>query len=103
MPELPEVETARRRIEAGALNRTIERVVLGNDTTHLELPTSDARARFLECMRSAARFLGENDEIGVLANHHAMAALPYLIPGHTVSDVVAILGSLDPILGEVDR
>ncbi len=34
---------------------------------------------------------------------HAMAALPYIVPGHTVSDVVAILGSLDPILGEVDR
>ena len=34
---------------------------------------------------------------------HAMAALPYILPGHTVSDVVAILGSLDPIMGEVDR
>ena len=35
-----------------------------------------ARNRFLECLRRAARFLGRNDEIGVLANHHAMAALP---------------------------
>ena len=34
---------------------------------------------------------------------HAVAALPYLLPGHTVSDVVVILGSLDPIMGEVDR
>jgi NADH-quinone oxidoreductase subunit D len=34
---------------------------------------------------------------------HAVSALPYLLPGHTVSDVVAILGSLDPIMGEVDR
>lgn len=34
---------------------------------------------------------------------HAVAALPYALPGHTVSDVVAILGSLDPIMGEVDR
>ncbi len=34
---------------------------------------------------------------------HAMSALPYVLPGHTVSDVVAILGSLDPIMGEVDR
>jgi NADH-quinone oxidoreductase subunit D len=34
---------------------------------------------------------------------HAMSALPWILPGHTVSDVVAILGSLDPILGEVDR
>ncbi len=34
---------------------------------------------------------------------HAMSALPYALVGHTVPDVVAILGSLDPILGEVDR
>ncbi|MFH2007553.1 MAG: hypothetical protein ABI333_13290 [bacterium] len=37
---------------------------------------ADDRSRFLGCMRRAARFLGRNDEIGVLANHHAMAALP---------------------------
>lgn len=34
---------------------------------------------------------------------HAMTAMPYLLPGHTVSDVVVVLGSLDPIMGEVDR
>ncbi|MFI5299933.1 MAG: NADH-quinone oxidoreductase subunit D [Polyangiales bacterium] len=34
---------------------------------------------------------------------HALAAIPYLLPGATVSDAVAILGSLDPIMGEVDR
>jgi hypothetical protein len=34
------------------------------------------RARLRETARRAARFLGENDEAGVLANHHAMAALP---------------------------
>ncbi len=34
---------------------------------------------------------------------HALAALPYLLVGHNVSDAVAILGSLDPIMGEVDR
>ncbi|MFT7521572.1 MAG: NADH-quinone oxidoreductase subunit D [Kiritimatiellia bacterium] len=34
---------------------------------------------------------------------HAVSALPYALVGHTVSDVVAILGSLDPIMGEVDR
>jgi NADH:ubiquinone oxidoreductase subunit D len=26
-----------------------------------------------------------------------------LAPGHTVSDLVVILGSLDPVFGEVDR
>ncbi len=34
---------------------------------------------------------------------HALSALPWILPGHTVSDVVVILGSLDPIMGEVDR
>jgi NADH-quinone oxidoreductase subunit D len=34
---------------------------------------------------------------------HALSAIPYILPGHNVSDAVAILGSLDPIMGEVDR
>jgi NADH-quinone oxidoreductase subunit D len=34
---------------------------------------------------------------------HAAAAVPYVFPGHTLSDAIAILGSLDPIMGEVDR
>jgi NADH-quinone oxidoreductase subunit D len=34
---------------------------------------------------------------------HAMSALPEMLPGNSVSDAIAILGSLDPIMGEVDR
>jgi NADH-quinone oxidoreductase subunit D len=34
---------------------------------------------------------------------HAAACLPYILPGHTVSDAIVILGNLDPIMGEVDR
>jgi NADH-quinone oxidoreductase subunit D len=34
---------------------------------------------------------------------HNLSLLPYLCPGNTVSDIVVILGSLDPIMGEVDR
>jgi NADH-quinone oxidoreductase subunit D len=34
---------------------------------------------------------------------HSVALLPYMCPGALVSDIVIILGSLDPILGEVDR
>jgi len=34
---------------------------------------------------------------------HALSAVPWVFPGHNVSDAVAILGSLDPIMGEVDR
>ncbi len=29
--------------------------------------------------------------------------VPHILPGHLVADVVAILGSLDPVLGDVDR
>ncbi|WP_299838700.1 DNA-formamidopyrimidine glycosylase family protein [uncultured Jannaschia sp.] len=46
MPELPEVETFRRRIDAGALNRTVAEIRPGNDITHVELPDAAARARF---------------------------------------------------------
>lgn len=34
---------------------------------------------------------------------HAAAVIPYICPGHSLSDAIAILGSLDPIMGEVDR
>lgn len=32
-----------------------------------------------------------------------LSVLPHTLPGHTVSDVVAILGSLDFVMGECDR
>ena len=34
---------------------------------------------------------------------HAISTIPYLLPGNNISDAIAILGSLDPIMGEVDR
>jgi NADH-quinone oxidoreductase subunit D len=34
---------------------------------------------------------------------HVLSCLPYVLPGHSVSDAVAVLGSVDPIMGEVDR
>lgn len=30
-------------------------------------------------------------------------ALPILLKGHLVSDVVAIIGSIDPVMGEADK
>lgn len=33
----------------------------------------------------------------------ALSALGWILPGHHLSDVVAILGSLDPIMGDCDR
>ncbi len=32
-----------------------------------------------------------------------LQALPYLVKGHMLSDVVAIIGSIDPIMGEADK
>ncbi|KAA9007029.1 Fpg/Nei family DNA glycosylase [Histidinibacterium aquaticum] len=46
MPELPECEQNRRRVEAGALNRTITAVRLGNDTKSVDLPGAEERSRF---------------------------------------------------------
>ncbi|MBN2724897.1 MAG: hypothetical protein JXR95_12565 [Deltaproteobacteria bacterium] len=40
------------------------------------LLTGDENDLIRKSMYKAAKFLGENDEIGVLANHHAMAILP---------------------------
>ena len=36
-------------------------------------------------------------------SYHLVSLLPYLCPGQLLSDIVVVLGSLDPILGEVDR
>jgi NADH-quinone oxidoreductase subunit D len=32
-----------------------------------------------------------------------LAVVPYILPGHKIADAAAILGSLDPVFGEVDR
>ncbi|CUH39713.1 Formamidopyrimidine-DNA glycosylase [Jannaschia seosinensis] len=45
MPELPEVEAYRRRIEQGACHRTIAAVERGDDTSHVDLPGPKDRAR----------------------------------------------------------
>lgn len=37
------------------------------------------------------------------ASFSNLAVLPYVLPGHKVADVVAIMGSVDPVFGEVDR
>jgi NADH-quinone oxidoreductase subunit D len=37
------------------------------------------------------------------ASFSNLAVLPYILPGHKVADVVAIMGSVDPVFGEVDR
>jgi len=34
---------------------------------------------------------------------HLLSILPYMCPGLTISDIVVIIGSLDPIMGEADR
>lgn len=37
------------------------------------------------------------------ASFSNLSVLPFIIPGHSVADVVAIMGSVDPVFGEVDR
>jgi len=37
------------------------------------------------------------------ASFSNLSILPHIIPGHKVADVVAIMGSVDPVVGEVDR
>lgn len=37
------------------------------------------------------------------ASFSNLSILPHVIPGHKVADVVAIMGSIDPVFGEVDR
>lgn len=45
MPELPEAEANRRRIEDCCLHRTIEEAVLGDDTSYIELPGDNELGR----------------------------------------------------------
>ncbi len=37
------------------------------------------------------------------ASFSNLSVLPHILPGHKVADVVAIMGSVDPVFGEVDR
>ncbi len=47
MPELPEAEANRRRIEDECLNRTIEEAVPGEDVTYIDLPGDNERGRLV--------------------------------------------------------
>lgn len=47
MPELPEAEANRRRIESECLNRTIEEAALGDNVTYIELPGDNERGRLV--------------------------------------------------------
>ena len=47
MPELPEAEANRRRIEEKCLHRTIEEAVPGDNVTYIELPGDNERARLV--------------------------------------------------------
>ncbi|GGD49954.1 DNA-formamidopyrimidine glycosylase [Erythrobacter arachoides] len=47
MPELPEAQANRRRIEDQCLNRTITSVELGDDVSYIELPGDNERQRLV--------------------------------------------------------
>ncbi len=59
MPELPEAEANRRRIEAKCLNRTIEDATPGANVTHLELPGGNECKRLIGRQFSEARRHGK--------------------------------------------
>jgi NADH-quinone oxidoreductase subunit D len=35
--------------------------------------------------------------------YYLVSALPYLVKGHMIADVITLIGSIDIVLGEVDR
>ena len=59
MPELPEAEANRRRIEAMCLNRTIEDASPGDNVKHLELPEDNERKRLIGGQFTQARRHGK--------------------------------------------
>ena len=65
MPELPEAEAARARLDAGALHRTIEGFSLG-EVSHMDLPDKDARARLIGTQFSTTRRHGKYIFIGTM-------------------------------------
>jgi formamidopyrimidine-DNA glycosylase len=63
VPELPEVEAARARVEAGALNRTVEAVSTG-EIRHVKLPPRKALEQFVGTRFTEARRHGKYLFIG---------------------------------------
>lgn len=59
MPELPEVETARRLFEAECLNRTVAAIEPGEDTKFVTLPGGNELARFVGHRFTQARRHGK--------------------------------------------
>ncbi|MXO85142.1 DNA-formamidopyrimidine glycosylase [Altererythrobacter aurantiacus] len=60
MPELPENEAQRRLLERECLNRTIESVELGDDTSYIELPGDNERKRLVGRQFTETRRHGKN-------------------------------------------
>lgn len=60
MPELPENEAQRLSLERNCLNRTIEKVELGDNVTYIELPGGNERARLVGRQFTETRRYGKN-------------------------------------------
>ncbi len=60
MPELPENEAQRLELERECLNRTIEAIELGDDTSYIELPGDNERAKLIGHQFTETRRHGKN-------------------------------------------
>ena len=61
---------------------------------------SEGRARVLHQQQGRRHAVSPEDPAPSFVN---LSILPHVLPGHMVSDVVAILGSFDFVMGECDR
>lgn len=88
MPELPECEAARKRIAAGALNRTIEGFALG-EVSHVELPTESERKRLIGTQFTRTRRHGKYIFVGSVDG-------PWLHIHLGMSGSVRVMDTADP-------
>ncbi len=84
-------------------------ILHGKKNYHLKVPTGEAYSR-VENPKGELGFFVVSDGSSTAYRYHVrspsfinLTALESMCLGHTIADVVGILGSLDIVLGEVDR
>jgi len=84
-------------------------ILPGKKTYQIKVPTGEAYSR-VENPKGELGYYVVSDGSGVAYRYHVrspsfinLTALEQMCLGHTIADVVGILGSIDIVLGEVDR